>query len=71
MEQGQYILKGLMYREGGGCGMFDYSTDLWDGAQREEAKEVCGYQVTSVSVPIGHASVFEFSPEHHDASKGW
>lgn len=51
--------------------MFDYSTDLWDGAQREEAKEVCGYQVTSVSVPIGHASVFEFSPEHHDASKGW
>ena len=51
--------------------MFDYSTDLWDGAQREEAKEICGHQVMSVSVPIGHASVFVFSPGHHDASKGW
>ena len=42
--------------------MFDYSTDLRDGAQREEAKEVGGHQVMSVSVPIGHASMFEFLP---------
>ena len=38
---------------------------------REEAKEVRGQQVMSVSVPIGHAGVFEFSPGHRDASKGW